>query len=240
MRDGRTLYLGGLLLVCVLLFVASACSAGQQNSSTTNAPTSSLSGRASSQLGILAAGSVLTWIALAGEDGHVASERFEAGSVEGLTDFGNVYGSGEGAFSLAAGLGVMGRLGNRPALTNASMDLGTSLLATSAAALAIKVSVRRTRPNGGPYSFPSGHTAVAFTTATVLEEHFGWRIGIPAYAAAGLTGIARMEDRKHFLSDVVAGATIGIVVGRAVPSRLGGSRCSLVAEGTRVGFRLRL
>ncbi|MEZ4647542.1 MAG: phosphatase PAP2 family protein [Candidatus Eisenbacteria bacterium] len=170
----------------------------------------------------------------------MASERYGAGSIEGLTDLGNLYGAGEGAFSLAAGLGVAGCLASRPALTNASMDLGMSLLATSAAALAIKVSVRRTRPNGGRYSFPSGHTAVAFTTATVLGEHFGWRIGIPAYAAAGLTGVARMEDRKHFLSDVVAGATIGIVVGRAVPSRFGRSRCSLVADRTRVGLRFRL
>ncbi len=61
----------------------------------------------------------------------------------------------------------------------------------------------RARPDGeGSGSFPSGHTSSAFTVATVLSQYYS-KASIPAYLTAGLIGVSRLENNKHFLSDVV-------------------------------------
>jgi membrane-associated phospholipid phosphatase len=80
----------------------------------------------------------------------------------------------------------------------------------------VKVAVQRTRPDGTSYSFPSGHAASSFASATVLQQHFGWKAGIPAYAVASYVAASRIQDNRHYLSDVVFGATIGLVAGRTV------------------------
>jgi len=81
----------------------------------------------------------------------------------------------------------------------------------------VKVAVGRERPNGEDNkSFPSGHTSNAFTLATVAHLHYGWKVGVPAYLLAGLVGASRIQQDKHYLSDVVAGAVLGYVVGRTV------------------------
>lgn len=71
------------------------------------------------------------------------------------------------------------------------------------------------RPDGSNrHSFPSGHTATAFMTATMLTKEYGWRspwIGIGAYTVAAGTGLMRMANNKHWLSDVLTGAGIGIL-----------------------------
>lgn len=71
------------------------------------------------------------------------------------------------------------------------------------------------RPDGSNnHSFPSGHTATAFMTATMLTKEYGHKspwIGIGAYTAAAATGLMRMANNKHWLSDVLTGAGIGIL-----------------------------
>lgn len=71
------------------------------------------------------------------------------------------------------------------------------------------------RPDGSDnHSFPSGHTATAFMTATMLTKEYGhispW-IGIGAYTFATSTGLMRIANNKHWLSDVLTGAGIGII-----------------------------
>ena len=64
------------------------------------------------------------------------------------------------------------------------------------------------------HSFPSGHTATAFMTATMLAKEYGHKspwIGIGAYSVATATGLMRMANNKHWLSDVLTGAGIGIL-----------------------------
>ncbi len=70
------------------------------------------------------------------------------------------------------------------------------------------------RPDGSAYtSFPSGHTAEAFASAEFLRQEYkdvsSW-YGIAGYAMAATTGYLRMYNNKHWLSDVVAGAGVGI------------------------------
>ena len=78
----------------------------------------------------------------------------------------------------------------------------------------LKYSVKRPRPDGSSYdSFPSGHTAAAFMTAAMLHEEYGWRspwISFGGYAIASATGISRILNNRHWASDVIAGAVIGI------------------------------
>lgn len=78
----------------------------------------------------------------------------------------------------------------------------------------LKYSVGRLRPDGSRRnSFPSGHTATAFMTATMLHKEYGWRspwFSIGGYTAAAVTGISRILNNRHWLSDVIAGGAIGI------------------------------
>jgi membrane-associated phospholipid phosphatase len=81
----------------------------------------------------------------------------------------------------------------------------------------LKVAVGRERPNGeNNQSFPSGHASNAFTIATVTQRHYGWKLGVPAYVLAGVVGASRIQQDKHYLGDVLAGATLGYIVGRTV------------------------
>lgn len=78
----------------------------------------------------------------------------------------------------------------------------------------VKYSVGRLRPDGSRHnSFPSGHTATAFMTATMLHMEYGWRspwFSIGGYSAAALTGVSRIMNNRHWMTDVMAGAAIGI------------------------------
>lgn len=80
---------------------------------------------------------------------------------------------------------------------------------------ALKKITKKERPNGSPNSFPSGHTTFAFTNATVLFNEFRETSPVLAYsgyAFSTTTGIFRMLNNKHWLSDVLAGAGVGMIV----------------------------
>ncbi len=94
-----------------------------------------------------------------------------------------------------------------------SSALSAGMMATVVNGL--KYSTHQTRPDGtDTRSFPSGHTATAFTTATILSKEYGhlspW-VSVGAYAVATTTGLMRIANNKHWLSDVMAGAGIGIL-----------------------------
>jgi len=85
----------------------------------------------------------------------------------------------------------------------------------SATLLTLKYSIPVRRPDGSDRrSFPSGHTAAAFMTATMLNKEYGhlstW-VGIGGYGVATMTGLMRIANDKHWLSDVIVGAGIGIL-----------------------------
>ena len=79
----------------------------------------------------------------------------------------------------------------------------------------LKQITKKKRPNGSPHSFPSGHTTFAFTNATVLFNEFNQTSPVLAYsgyAFATTTGVYRMLNNKHWFSDVLVGAGIGLLV----------------------------
>ncbi|MFQ6604845.1 MAG: phosphatase PAP2 family protein [Fidelibacterota bacterium] len=79
----------------------------------------------------------------------------------------------------------------------------------------LKELVGRERPNGrGNRSYPSGHTSHSFTIATICQELYGPKIGLPVYGMAVLVALSRIHDNKHYLSDVIMGAGLGTAIGR--------------------------
>ena len=116
-----------------------------------------------------------------------------------------------------AGMFTAGRFSHGTRFRPMTYDMLDAAIVNLAYTELIKVAVGRERPNGqDEKSFPSGHTSNAFALAAVAERHCGWKLGVPAYLAAGLIGVSRIQQDKHYLSDVVAGASLGYIVGRTV------------------------
>ena len=139
-------------------------------------------------------------------------ERFEAWGEPG-----EIMGNMLVVAPIAGGmLAVSQKLGDER-FRSMSYALSQGLLLNGALTVATKHTVGRMRPNGeNSLSFPSGHTATSFTWATVASRTYGWKVGVPAYLAAGYVGATRLEENAHHLTDVVAGAAIGYIVGRTV------------------------
>jgi len=112
---------------------------------------------------------------------------------------------------------AVGRTVEAPRFRDATYDWMEAYFLNAGLTNLLKVTVGRERPNGeDDTSFPSGHASTAFTLAAVAERHFGWKVGLPAYSVAGLVAVSRLQRNTHYLSDVIAGATLGYIVGRTV------------------------
>ncbi len=136
-----------------------------------------------------------------------------------------------------------------------SRDLKRVILhAGAAAALAtgvsstLKYTIGRTRPSfagdpdqfrpfSGANSFPSGHTAVAFAIATSIadETDDSWT-DVALYTAATLTAMARVNDDRHWTSDVLIGGLIGHLSGRWVSRQMGPVRVAPGAVTVNLEF----
>jgi membrane-associated phospholipid phosphatase len=139
-----------------------------------------------------------------------------------LGDFGDQLGQAYVIGPLAAALFGAGRLAHDQRFRDATYDIAEVTLVAVTYTTALKYATQRTRPDGSDkLSFPSGHTSNAFAWATVGAHYYGWKLGVPGYLVAGMIGVARMEKRAHHLSDVLAGAGIGYIVGRTAVRRDG-------------------
>jgi membrane-associated phospholipid phosphatase len=119
--------------------------------------------------------------------------------------------------SVTVGLFAAGRFTGPGAFRSATYDMAQAVIVDGVYTTIAKHAVGRTRPDGSnTLSFPSGHTSSAFAMATVANVHFGPKVGIPAYLAASFIGASRIQSNKHHLSDVVAGAALGYIVGKTV------------------------
>lgn len=92
-----------------------------------------------------------------------------------------------------------------------SWQLAESEGLTLGVTYALKYSLNTPRPNGGHHSFPSEHSSVSFSAAEFLRKRYGWKFGIPAYAAASFVAYSRVESRNHYYYDVMGGAAVGII-----------------------------
>lgn len=137
---------------------------------------------------------------------------------------------GQFAFQAAAGLatyGISKSIGNKKS-AEVGRDIVRAQVLSQALVQTVKHTVRRERPDGSnKASFPSGHSASAFATATVLHRHYGWKIGVPAYALGGYISLARMAWNRHHATDVVMGAGFGIASARTVTMSMAKSKFSV-------------
>lgn len=121
---------------------------------------------------------------------------------------------------LAAGEGglfLIGQLNDDPKFREISYSIGQALVMDVIILYPLKIVTHRERPNlEDRHSFPSGHATSAFAVAAVLDHYYGPKVAIPVYATGAFVAFARIEQNKHFLTDVMAGATLGWIIGKTV------------------------
>ncbi len=161
------------------------------------------------------------------------------------------------ALGIGAGLLGVGLGAHRPGLARTGRDALVAMGVAGLLTTTTKIAVGRARPAANlgtdyfaPFrsptrdnSFPSGHTSQAFALAAVIAAHTRQPVlRFTVYGAATAVGIARVAADRHFASDVVGGAILGTLVGRAVVHRfaIGASHVGvapIVAPG-RAGLSL--
>lgn len=116
-----------------------------------------------------------------------------------------------------------GFIANNPTAKRNAVETFMAIGISTIVSESLKISINRTRP-ADEYpndifvpkplhgkAFPSGHTTLAFATATSLAlEYKKWYIAVPAYLWAGTVGYSRMYRGYHAPSDILGGAAVGI------------------------------
>ena len=179
-------------------------------------------------------------------DRHIAVDLQRPGvqSNDNLEDAASTFRllGGPGVLIAGPGLYALGRLVHSPRMADLGLHGTEAVMTASAVGYLIKGLVGRARPygvadtlpgslgfgrglsGGGTYSsFPSGHSAAAFAAAAVVTSetarwwpHSTWYVAPVMYGGAALVGLSRVYNNKHWASDVVAGAAIGTLAGRAL------------------------
>ncbi len=155
------------------------------------------------------------------------------GTTDDIADIGDTVGE---FYSLlpASGIGFLAgaAIGDRN-LQAASLEAVQTLVITAGFVKALKYGTGRQRPNKSPESafefdgpgfdgdnksFVSGHAAYAFSVASVFASAYedSMFVAPVAYGLAGLGALSRVNDDKHWLTDIVVGGAIGIVIGKLV------------------------
>ena len=95
----------------------------------------------------------------------------------------------------------------------------TALSVTGLVTAGLKAIRDNETPNSKRWAWPSGHTSSSFTIASVLDEFYGPKVGIPAYVLASLVGYRMADTGDHWASDVVFGAALGWIVGHTIAGK---------------------
>lgn len=143
----------------------------------------------------------------------------------------NFIGNGATLFIISIILYLSGRYLNQR-LYDAGTSMFIGFISTGIVVQILKHLIGRARPRltldpvfigpsweSGYDSFPSGHTAVAFCLACILSQHFP-KYRFIFYFFAIVVGFERFEDVAHFPSDVMAGAVVGIIIGKLLPEKI--------------------
>jgi len=159
------------------------------------------------------------------EDGGKRNTQLLSEFKTGIDDYTQFFGP-----AMVVGLklgGYEGRSDWPRLLASAGMSYGIM----AAIVNGIKYSAKEMRPDGSTAnSWPSGHTATAFVGATLLHKEYGltrspW-FSVAGYGVATATGVMRVLNNRHWISDVMSGAGIGIM-----STELGYALCDLLFKG---------
>jgi membrane-associated phospholipid phosphatase len=156
-----------------------------------------------------------TAVSFLGDDAAV--RYFDRHPMKSYGNAGKFLGTGFVAAAASTAVFGIGQYANGDRFKAAAYDMSQAVVVNFVYTLVIKEAVRRERPDlSDNLSFPSGHASNAFACATVWAEQYGWKGAVPGYAIAGLIAGSRLALKKHHLSDIVGGATLGVIVGQSV------------------------
>lgn len=168
-------------------------------------------------------------------DDDLSHEIETSPSLNNAFEPGHTYGAFASQVVLGVGLYAGGWFAKKDGLARTGADIMRAQFLSQLYVQALKFTVQRERPDGSDnYSFPSGHSASAFATASVLQRHYGWKVGVPAGVVAAYVATARVHDNRHHLSDVIFGAAMGIAAQRTVTlhsGRYGATVSPIVGKG---------
>jgi membrane-associated phospholipid phosphatase len=183
--------------------------------------------------GALAVGGVSALMLLDGSVQH-ASQDLRGPTGDGMAATLRHMGQPEVYGTITAGLVAAGLVSGNPKVTQAGGRLAATMALTAAMTTAGKFVAGRPRPDGlspiqdgddfSPFSgreaMPSGHTAMAFALATSLSDDIKrpWAT-VGLYTLAGGVAWSRINDNRHWLSDVAAGALVGITSAKLASGR---------------------
>ena len=152
----------------------------------------------------LAGGAATALLVSTFEDPEAVARTLNQPVIDELADFGNVWGDARVQAPLALATWGLGAWAGSEEAAGLGYDLTRSLALTYGAVSALKVTFNRERPNGEDYSFPSGHTASAFSTAGVVSRRYGgWAggvaigLGVLTEGGTGLESLYREECARH-------------------------------------------
>ena len=169
--------------------------------------------------------------------------------LRGVTHLGGGYG-----FDVAGLLAVAGYFRHDDQMMGAGVDaFESSIAAAGIVTPAIKTVVGRARPikelgkhsfkpfNTNFDSFPSGHSTNAFAIASAIATRYDDNRYIPAiaYGLATSVAIARVHDRVHFASDVLAGGMIGHAIAKSITMNHVRARVAVMPTGKGIAARIR-
>jgi membrane-associated phospholipid phosphatase len=115
----------------------------------------------------------------------------------------------------------------------------TALAVNSGLRYGLKDTEWSARPNGHSYGFPSGHVGFIGSGAAFLSERYGWKYGVPAWAATGYVAWVRVETDHHHWRDVIAGSLVAWGVSRIFVTPQGSLEASPVIDEDKAGLVLR-
>jgi hypothetical protein len=135
-----------------------------------------------------------------------------------LSQFGKYYGYGlnwVAASCLIIGDGFFDRQVHKKETLEKLQLVSESFWITFAITGFMKYAAKRERPDRSDrLSFPSGHSSGSFSVATSMSELYGRQIGTPSLILGVISGLSRLNDNKHWLSDVLSGALLGSLIGK--------------------------
>lgn len=186
--------------------------------------------RANAKGAWLTAGVTVGTLLLVEQDDEIREEAQESDS-RAADRLGHVFEPLGRAPIQAAALGIFyvtGRLTRRPHATATAATAFEAWLWTFMITSAAKAAFGRERPSGdadvhgffeGDTIFPSGHTSRSFAIAAVLADRYGRPAAWIGYPVAALVGLATVQQDTHWASDILAGAGLGLAIGKGIASR---------------------
>lgn len=214
-------------VVLVLATLAVPASVQAQAPGTTTVPVAPVETGMKPVQRALLLGSLLVAANMLDEEVRNGSQAWRNPASNSLARVGNTFGTGQLVFPALVGAWVAGSALGSDGLRRASGHAIVAATTAGLAATALKWTVGRLRPSSGfdadhfdhfefkDSSFPSGHTSIAFGVASSLSRDIKGRWDdVALYGAASLTGLARLNDNKHWFSDVIGGAVVGIFAGK--------------------------